>query len=68
MQAGHLATRRVGVSAVVVTDGDRPERSTIEGGGSSGGNGNGSGFEVRGRVGQGRGRRRRGGVLGSERV
>ena len=68
VRTGHPEARRAGVSAVVGTDGYRPEGSARKGGGSSGGNGNVSGFGVRGRVGQGRGRRRRGGVPGSERV
>ena len=40
IQAGHPAARRVGVSAVVGTDGDRPGGSARKGGGSSGRNGN----------------------------
>ena len=62
MQAGHPVARRAGVSAVVGTDGDRPEGSAREGGRSSGRNVNGSRFGVRGQAGQGRGRIRRGGV------
>ena len=70
MQAGNLATRRVGVSAVVGTDGGIPEGSARKRGGRSGGNGKGSGsrFGVRGRDGRGRGRKRRGGFPGRERV
>ena len=69
VQKGHPAARRAGVLAVVGTDGDIPEGSAREGGGSSDRNGNRRGFGVRGRSGRGRGRKRgRGGVPRSERV
>ena len=38
VQTGHPTARRAGVSAMVGTDGDRPEGSAREGGGSSDGN------------------------------
>ena len=66
MRAGHLAARRADISAVVGTDGDRPEGIARKGDGSSGGNEIGVGF--RRRSGRGLGRRRRGGAPGSERV
>ena len=68
MQTGHPVARHAGVSAVVRIDGNRPEGSTREGGGSSGGNRNNRGFRFRGLAGRVHRRKRRGGFPGNEQV